>query len=89
MNYGDAVNGLFEFVAAVLVWGNVRALLRDKQVKGVNLRVNVWYCCWGVSSLIYYARLSHWFSFVGNCGILCANIVWLLLALRYRAAGLG
>lgn len=81
----DAINGGFEAIAAIMVWGNVRALLRDKEVRGVNLKVSAWYCLWGGSSLAYYANLGHWLSFAGNCGILLANITWLGLALRYRA----
>lgn len=84
MDKFDAVNGMFEAVAAVLVWGNVRALLRDKQVRGVNLRVNVWYCFWGCSSLAYYWNLGHWISFSGNSMILLANLVWLAMAVYYR-----
>lgn len=80
----DEVNGCFEAIAAFFVWTNVRALLRDKQVRGVNLRVNAWYCFWGLNSLWYYWNLGHWFSFTGNVAILLANCTWLGLALYYR-----
>jgi hypothetical protein len=78
----DLINAFFELVGAVMVWGNVRTLLRDKHVAGVDLRVSLFYCVWGASSLAYYAQLGHWFSLAGNLGILSANCAWLWLAVR-------
>jgi len=80
----DVLNSLFEAIGAWLVWGNVRALRRDRDVKGVNLSVSAFYIAWGASNLVYYSALGHWLSLAGDLGILSANITWLTLALRYR-----
>lgn len=80
----DATNACFEAIGAVLVWTNVRYLLRDRDVKGVNLLVSLYYCLWGAFNVVYYASLGHWLSLVGDLGILSANLVWLCLAWKFR-----
>ncbi len=82
----DALNACFEAIGAVLVWGNVRALLRDRHVAGVNLSVSAFYIAWGCSNLWYYYQLGHWLSLLGDIGILSANAVWLVLALSYGSS---
>lgn len=84
MSAMDAINGFFEATAAWFVWGNVAELLKAKCVAGVRLRVTAWYVLWGISSLVYYWRLGHWYSFAGNCAIVAANVTWLALATYYR-----
>ncbi len=83
MSNMDAMNACFEAVGAVLVWGNVRTLLRDRHVAGVNLSVSAFYVCYGAFSLAYYWSLSHWWSLAGNVGIFAGNSTWLILALWY------
>ncbi len=81
----DLMNACFELVGCFLVWGNVKALLRDRQVQGVNLTVAAFYVLWGLSNTVYYYHLGHWLSLFGDLGIVSANITWLALALRFRA----
>lgn len=80
----DLMNACFEFIGAFFVWSNVRALLRDRSVAGVNLSVTGFYIAWGCSNVYYYTLLEHWWSLVGDLGIVSANVVWLVLALYYR-----
>jgi hypothetical protein len=80
----DITNACFEALGAVLVWSNVATLLRDRNVQGVNLLVSMYYVCWGLFNILYYAQLGHWLSLAGDLGILAANATWLLLAWRFR-----
>lgn len=81
----DQVNAFWEAMAAIMVWGNVRELLKAKAVAGVRLSVTGYYIAWGVSSMFYYWHLGHWWSLAGNVAIVAANVTWLALALRYRS----
>lgn len=80
----DTSNAIFEVVGAFFVWSNVKALLRDKTVKGVNLSVVGFYLAWNVHNIFYYSSLGHWASLVADLGIMAAQATWLVLALYYR-----
>ena len=83
----DAVNGLFETLGAVAIWGNVRRILRDKQIKGIDWRVTLFFSAWGYWNLFYYPHLGQWFSFAGGLALVAGNTVWVALALKYRDRG--
>lgn len=85
----DLINGLFEIGGAVATCLNVRSLMRDKEVKGVDWRMFVFYVGWGLFNLIYYPHLGQWLSFAGGCCIVAANACWLALALAYKGASNG
>jgi hypothetical protein len=80
---GDAVNGLFETIGAVCIFANIRALLRDKQVRGVYWPATAFFWAWGIWNLWFYPSLGQWFSFAGGLLICACNFVWLALALTY------
>lgn len=82
----DQANTLFEVVGAVLIWRNVLCLSRDRQVKGVSLLVQLFMCCWGVWSGVYYFALGHWWSLAGQIAMVLGNTTWLLLAVAYGRA---
>src|ERR1700759_5546623 len=77
----DTINGLFELIGALLVVNSIRALLKDRTVKGVS----VFSCCafstWGVWNLFYYPYLGQWFSFAGGACLCAANLAWVGLML--------
>lgn len=81
--WADLTNGAFEFAGSLAVWMNVRALLRDREVKGVRVGVFVFFASWGVWNLYYYPSLGQWASFAGGVSIVVANVVWVVLAIRY------
>ena len=83
MMFGDTVNGLFEAVGSGCIWLNVRAILRDRQVRGVYWPVTAFFFAWGLWNLWYYPSLGQWWSFVGGLLICAGNIVWLWLAGRF------
>jgi hypothetical protein len=81
----DLINGVFELGGGLLLfWFNVRAILRDKKVRGVHWAPVVWFDLWGYWNLFYYPHLGQMLSFMGGCIIVSANTVWLSLAWRYR-----
>lgn len=86
MNYPDLVNGLFELLGGFALWANVSRIRRDKQCRGVNWQVTLFFTTWGFWNLFYYPHLSQWISFAGGLNIVAANAVWLTYALKYRKA---
>ena len=80
----DTTNAAFEIVGSILIWRNVACLMADRQVKGVSLLVQLFMCCWGTWSGVYYGCLGHWWSLAGQVAMVAGNVTWLLLALAYR-----
>ncbi len=84
MSLNDLLNGMFECFGAGMIWLNVFALLRDRQIRGVNWKVTGFFWSWGIWNLWYYPSLHQWASFAGGVLICFANFVWLGLAIKYR-----
>lgn len=82
MNVPDLINGAFELTGGVVCWLNVRRLLRDRRVQGVDWRVSAFFSAWGFWNLFYYPSLSQWASFAGGVTLVVANTTWVVLALR-------
>lgn len=79
----DLFNGLFEFVGSAMIWRNVWAIYKDKQLAGVRWGATAFFSSWGLWNLYYYPSLEQWASFTGGVSIVIANTVWLALSLRY------
>jgi hypothetical protein len=80
----DLINGLFELSGSLVLWRNVFALRRDREVKGIHVSTTLFFFWWGIWNLWYYPHLGQWFSFLGGLSIVIANAVWVGLALYYR-----
>lgn len=80
----DYINGIFEFVGALMLCKNVQVLLKDKKVQGVHWMPTMFFTTWGMWNLFYYPSLDQWASFFGGLAIVTVNAVWLTLVLRYR-----
>lgn len=80
----DLINAIFEFGGGILCWLNVRALWRDRVVRGVYWPVQGFFAAWGWWNLYYYPSLGQWASFWGGIFLVAGNTVWVILALRYR-----
>lgn len=83
MNIPDAVNGAFEAWGGIAIFGHVRAILKDKAVKGFSPWACVFFTSWGFWNLYYYPHLHQWFSFTGGLLIVLGNTVWLALIMKY------
>lgn len=82
----DLINGLFEFGGSVLLWMNVRQLMRDRGHRGVYVPATAFFAVWGLWNLYYYPNLGQWLSFAGGCSIVVANITAVVLMLRFGRA---
>lgn len=82
----DVGNAIFEAGGAVLLWFNVRALYKDKQLRGVVLLPTLWYQTWGAWNLWYYHAIGQNLSWLAGMGVFAVNSVWVGLALWYRYA---
>lgn len=83
INLPDAVNGVFELGGAAVNLLNIKAIVRDKEVRGINSWVYVWFSTWGLYNLYYYPHLGQWLSFAGGAAIVAVNCSWLGLAVYY------
>lgn len=84
METNDLINGIFETFGAVLCWGNVLRLYKDKYVSGISWTVQAFFASWGLWNLYYYPSLGQWASFYGGIGLALGNIVWVVMALHYQ-----
>lgn len=87
----DQINGLFEFIGALSVLLNIRALLRDKMVRGVSPFPVVFFTLWGAFNVYFYPAHGLTWSFYGGLCIAAANIAqiifmgWFMWQERWRA----
>ena len=79
----DLINGLFEFGGSIFTWANCWRVKKDGGYAGVFLPGIVFFTSWGAWNLYYYPSLGQWWSFHGGLSIMLANIVWILLMLKY------
>lgn len=80
----DFVNGLFETIGAFLILLNVRRLLRDKSVRGVDYRVSAFFALWSAFNLYFYGSLHLSISLIGAACMVAGQLTWLALAIKYR-----
>lgn len=80
----DIINGSFEMIGAYFTIANAYKLHIDKAIKGVYWKIWIFYCGWGVWNLYYYPSLDQWISFIAGILMVVGNIVWLILAIKYR-----
>ena len=80
----DLINGSFEFIAGLATWINIKQIIKDKQLKGYNLKVFIFFTIWGFWNLYYYPSLNQWISFIGGISIMIANTIWIILAIYYK-----
>ena len=80
----DIGNSLFEAGGAYFIWKNVFVLLNQKQIRGVYWPAWLFFALWGLWNLWYYPSLSQWLSFAAGIVLVSGNILWCILAFRYR-----
>lgn len=56
---------------------SVRALWRDKEIKGVHPGPSIFFLCWGIWNLIYYPSLDQYLSFWAGVFLTSTNLLWL------------
>lgn len=81
----DIINGLFETLGTFAALGNVRAILRDRSVKGFSPWVVLFFTAWGLwNAALYYPGLNQSFSALASAGLVAVNSVWLGLIVWYH-----
>lgn len=80
----DIVTGIFELGAALMVWLNIPAIIRDKQVKGVSIWPTLFFVLWSLWNLFLFPYLGLWFAFFATFPIIIGNTLWIALVLYYR-----
>lgn len=80
----DIINASFEALAGVAIYGHVRRLRIDKQVKGASSWATVFFTAWGFWNLYYYPSLGQWASTIGGISVVSMNAWWLALMWKYR-----
>lgn len=83
MNYSDILNGSFELVGAFMTLFNVKAIMRDKETKGIHWGPIVYFTSWSAFNLWFYPANNLWFSFAGGVCIGLVNLTWLYLVWYY------
>ncbi len=83
MNH-DVINGAFEIVGAFLSWMNVYRLYKERVVKGVYWSVTAFFGIWGIWNLEFYSHLNQWWSFYGCIMLALGNLVWVIMAIKWR-----
>lgn len=74
----DLFNGLFEALGAVFLALNIRALWRDREIKGVHWAPTIFFTSWSTFNLWFYPSQGLWWSFAGGCTIAVSNTIWLV-----------
>ena len=85
----DHINGTFEVIGGLLLFKNVKAIIRDKKLSGVSWQPVLFFSFWGLWNLYYYPGLDQWWSFAGGIIVVTANCIWLSLIGFYTLRNRG
>lgn len=80
----DITNSAFEWIGSLMVWMNVRQILKDKSTAGINLYSTIFFVTWASWNVFYYYYISQWSSMIGAIPLALGDIVWLALMFKYR-----
>lgn len=80
----DITNSVFESCGAICTWLNVRKLLKDKLVRGVDWRLWIFYTLWGLWNILFYPINGFWFSWAAGIVLAMGSVIWVILAYKYR-----
>jgi hypothetical protein len=80
----DAVNSFFEIGGGVVVWSNVRRLLKDRKVRGSYWPTAGFFAAFGLWSLFFYSSLQQPLSVLGGLVMTSGNVTWFTLAFQWR-----
>ena len=84
LDYPDLINFAFELGAGFVLCLNVKAILKDKVVKGVSVTTYFFYTFWGFWNIFYYYQLSQKLSWYGGIFVVSVNFVYTCLLVYYK-----
>lgn len=80
----------FFFIAcSVVVWTNVRALLRDKCTKGCSVAPAYIFLATNAYEVWYFLHIHQGLASLGAISMVAANLIWVGLAHYYRFMAFG
>lgn len=79
----DAVNATFELGGALLTTLSIRALWRDKILRGVHWGPTFFFTVWGFWNLIFYSAIAQPLSFLAGIALVLVNLTWLVSLLHF------
>jgi hypothetical protein len=79
----DIINGLWELGGGLVYWKAVMALHRDKEVKGYDPLVTLFFFGWGFWNCFFYPANGLWASFFGGVFLALTNLVYLCCLVYY------
>ena len=80
----DQVTSWFNIGAIIILWLNIRCLLRDKQLKGYSIYAACYFASWALWGIYMYWKIDLIWSMIASCVLLAAYICWIGLILWYR-----
>lgn len=83
-NHKDWTMAAFELGAAFFQLFNIKALRRDKSLRGVSTLPTIFFTIWGCYNVYFYPATGNPITGIAAVLILIVNIYWLLLAYKYR-----
>lgn len=84
MNVVDLITFVFEVTTALATWGNVRALLRTKNVAGVSRTSYAFSYVAGLWAWYLIFLLHLWLSFAVGAVWATGGATWMYLAWRHK-----
>ena len=80
----DFTNGLFELFASLFVILNIRAVLKDRSVKGVSWIAVAFFTLWSAWNVWFYPIQNLMYSFYGGILVCITNFIYLYLLIKYK-----
>lgn len=80
----DSVNSMFEGFGVYACVGNIRALRRDRDVKGIVWQYTAVWWVWGLWNMVYYPFLHQWWSAAAGGGLCIGNFIWVYMWIKIR-----
>jgi hypothetical protein len=84
---GDFINAIFEAGTAFAISRNVRAVLKDREVKGVRPSNTLFFLAWGIWNVWFYPANGFTWSWLAGMLVVAANVVWLAQVIRFAPIG--
>lgn len=80
----DAINGSFEFLAGLFLLLHIKAVRKDKDVKGVSILAQTFFTTWTCWNMYYYPHLDQWLSFTGGLFLAVFQVIYFILLIHYK-----
>jgi hypothetical protein len=84
MTMAEQVLTLMFLACSAVCWTNVRALVRDKCIKGCSLLPTYVFLTTNIYEVFYFHHIHQPLATFGSLSMAVVNLVWLGLAIMYR-----